>query len=224
MPILNNTLKTLSGAVEANRTAITEVDRKVNTLKEQLGGFFDNLSVTVTLSSPNSTGPQHMIQGTMGQAEGVLDAPSATYTRPPDLHINAHSTLPPPTFPSARTQVETYSMNREATTILDLWREWTVGVLPGKPSIEQLNEKYGSKWRVGKEANFYSTRKVLIDEIKRRAGPGGDCEAVVALLEEERRARKSSIKSMIMDLKKEKKNRELAEVRVADTRGGDVRS
>ena len=99
-----------------------------------------------------------------------------------------------------------------------------MGVLPGKPSIEQLNEKYGSKWRVGKEANFYSTRKVLIDEIKRRAGPGGDCEAVVALLEEERKAKKSSIKSMIMDLKKEKKNRGLAEVRVADARGGDVRS
>lgn len=65
-----------------------------------------------------------------------------------------------------------YSMSRAVHTIPELWQEWTVG-LQGQPSIERLDELYGSRWRSGPskapERQFYSRRKVLITEIKRLA-------------------------------------------------------
>src|SRR4051812_49678582 len=41
-----------------------------------------------------------------------------------------------------------------------LWREWTVG-LPGSPSIRELDAKWGSQWRSGRqnELQWYSDRK-----------------------------------------------------------------
>jgi hypothetical protein len=72
-------------------------------------------------------------------------------------------------------------MNRELRTVRQLCEEWFTG-LGGRPSIIQLNQQWGTKWRSGsKEKNFYSRRKVIIDEVTRRTIAGNRQAAIVEL-------------------------------------------
>jgi hypothetical protein len=104
-----------------------------------------------------------------------------------------------------------YRMSRTVQTIPELWQEWTVG-LQGQPSIERLDELYGSSWRSGliaaSERQFYSRRKTLITEIRRLAAAvrtPPDKEAyntVVLQLEDERKRAGASLSKAIDTLKK----------------------
>ena len=63
-----------------------------------------------------------------------------------------------------------YRMSRAVKTIRDLWREWTIG-LQGGPSIVALDNRWGSRWRAGRQAEvqWYSLRLEVIREIRRVA-------------------------------------------------------
>ena len=69
--------------------------------------------------------------------------------------------LDPQASPSA------YRMLRGSDSVFQLWTEWTLG-LAGGPSIEALDRCWGSRWRTGSEAMFYSRRRKIINEIRRR--------------------------------------------------------
>ncbi|KAI9325988.1 transcriptional activator of glycolytic enzymes-domain-containing protein [Pilaira anomala] len=58
-----------------------------------------------------------------------------------------------------------YKFNRDLTTVYALWKEWTIGVNEGQPSVNYMNELYGTKWRA--DAKYYSKRLIIINEIKR---------------------------------------------------------
>jgi hypothetical protein len=105
--------------------------------------------------------------------------------------------LPPAPVPS-------YRLSREVCTIPDLWREWTVGLAAGLPSIDELDRHWGPRWRSPKERQYYSTRKVIIDEVRRRAGSYGGAQAV-ARMEEERLAAKASLDKVSKMLRAAKK-------------------
>jgi len=103
-----------------------------------------------------------------------------------------------------------YRMSRTATTIPALWKEWTVG-LQGQPSIEVLDNRYGSDWRSGPDAaaerQFYSRRKILITEIRRLAAvedpsQGDPYEIVVNRLEDDRIRAKASLSKVIDAIKR----------------------
>jgi hypothetical protein len=107
-------------------------------------------------------------------------------------------------------QAPQYRMSRNTRTIPELWQEWTVG-LNGQPSIERLDELYGSGWRSGPESSaerqFYSRRKTLINEIRSLAAVedpslGDPYQTVVAKLEEERIRAGASLSKVIDALKK----------------------
>jgi Transcriptional activator of glycolytic enzymes len=57
-------------------------------------------------------------------------------------------------------------MSRELKMVEGLWREWTEGV-PGRPSIRELDNLEGSRWRAGRqsEIQWYSLRLEAIKEI-----------------------------------------------------------
>jgi len=63
-----------------------------------------------------------------------------------------------------------YRMCRAVKTVEALWREWTVG-LQGQPAVAELNSKWGSRWRSGRqsELQWYSLRLEVIREIQRVA-------------------------------------------------------
>lgn len=100
-----------------------------------------------------------------------------------------------------------YQLSRGITTIPDLWREWTMG-LGGQLSVEGLDERWGSHWRRGAEFQFYSRRKVIIDEIKRLVAGGREAIDVVDSLEEQRLRSKASLSQVINTLKAAAKARE----------------
>jgi hypothetical protein len=89
-------------------------------------------------------------------------------------------------------------------TIPDLWRKWTVGLAVGLPSIDELGRLWNSRWHSPKERQYYSTRKVIIDEIRRRATTYGEAQAV-ARMEEERPAAKASLDKVSKMLRAAKK-------------------
>lgn len=103
-----------------------------------------------------------------------------------------------------------YRLSRQVATVPDLWREWTVG-LGGLPAIAALDATYGSRWRAQSERQYYSMRKVIIDEIIALAGNSlEDQEAVAAAVEALERQRvqgKASLDKLIKVIKEERRRR-----------------
>ena len=71
---------------------------------------------------------------------------------------------------AAGSQPPKHRMCREVRTVEGLWREWTVG-LRGRPSIRDLDGRWGNRWRAGRqsELQWYSLRLEVIKEIQRVA-------------------------------------------------------
>jgi hypothetical protein len=113
--------------------------------------------------------------------------------------------LPPaPPVVSVESYVPSYRLSREVYTIPDLWREWTAGLAVGLLSIDELDRRWGSRWGSPKERQYYSTRKVIIDEVRRRAASYGEAQAV-ARMEEERLVAKASLDRVSKTLRAAKK-------------------
>jgi hypothetical protein len=74
--------------------------------------------------------------------------------------------------------------------------------------VEGLDERWGSCWRHGAEFQFYSRRKVIIDEIKRLVARRREAVDVVDSLEEQRLRSKASLSQVINALKAAAKARE----------------
>ena len=89
----------------------------------------------------------------------VLDGQSASSVRSASV-----GTAAPPS----------YLLNRQVSSVIDLWREWNVGLGTG-PAVGKLNSTYGSGWRRGwpaKERQYYSQRLTIIEYLTRRTGTG----------------------------------------------------
>jgi hypothetical protein len=137
------------------------------------------------------------------RASSPSPCPSSAAPIAPPIPISPRA--PPASTPikELAEAMPSYKLSREARTIPDLWREWTVG-LAGLPSVEDLDRMYGARWRCGNERQYYSTRKVIIEEIRRRAGDAatdGRLREVVMQMEEERLASKVSLDKVIKILK-----------------------
>jgi hypothetical protein len=203
MPAVCDRLRTIAGVVqtgfEANNASIQRMEQRIEQRMEQ------------------------RIEGRMAALENVMSdfyRGSFNLTFTPSSHraqeLQPLSSLPPPRLPTAGpssgpmpapTAIErlapeppTYQLSRGVTTILDLWREWTVG-LGGQLSVEALDERWRSRWRCGAEFQFYSRRKVIIDEIKRLVAGGREAIDVVDSLEEQRLRSKASLSQVINALK-----------------------
>ncbi|KAG2211038.1 hypothetical protein INT45_013577 [Circinella minor] len=48
-----------------------------------------------------------------------------------------------------------YKLSHDLPNVNSLWKDWSVGLAQGKPSINSLNEEYGSKWRQDSKERKY---------------------------------------------------------------------
>lgn len=88
-------------------------------------------------------------------------------------------------------------------TVEDVWREWKEG-LAGQPALQELEEKWGHRWRPGnKMTTQFSRRKVVWDEVRARMGKGTSEEEAVREVEGLRAGR--SINQLVEQLTRKRK-------------------
>ena len=142
--------------------------------------------------SPSSSAPGP------GPASAVPMAPPLTLAGPAPLAPSPIAAL------AAASQAPSYKLSREVRDIPSLWKEWTVG-FAGLPSVDELDRTWGSAWRAPSERQYYSTRRTIIDEIRRRAGDSEDYAGVVRGIKAERKASKASLDKVCKALRQDRK-------------------
>ncbi|KAG9322374.1 hypothetical protein KVV02_003314, partial [Mortierella alpina] len=68
-----------------------------------------------------------------------------------------------------------YEMVRGDKSIRHVWEQWTVGV-GGNPPIQRLEEQYGTRWRMAKDANYLNQCRCIVREIARLITDEGHTE------------------------------------------------
>lgn len=204
IPTVNDRLRTMTGVIQNGQATHAQalyaledlltarIEQKIETiagaLSEFIGGSFHFVPRGHQLASA-------LVAGPITRASPLPNRPAA---------------LPVAALAQAA-EAPQYRMSRTIRTIPELWREWTVG-LQGQPSIDRLDELYGSGWRSGpaaaSERQFYSRRKTLITEIRRLAAASGAptdgraYDRVVLQLEDERKRAGASLSKVIDALKR----------------------
>ena len=177
IPSVNERLRSITSVIQTGQAshaiALSQLTSSVNELAGKLEDF-----LTGSFSLTFTPGRSRMLP------QGYDPGTSQPYRRqtppsPLDLAqpaVNLGGPLPaggplaaPQLGPGPGLAVPSYKLSRQVTTVPDLWREWTIG-LGGMPSVAALDAAYGSRWRSPSERQYYSMRKVIIDEVMARAG------------------------------------------------------
>ena len=98
---------------------------------------------------------------------------------PQTLGQAVRSPLEPITLNSSHQPQQLYRLPRDTKSVVELVQIWREGVA-GMPSVTSLEQRWGSRWRPASEKAFYCTRKIIIDEVARRAAAKGLTEYEVA--------------------------------------------
>jgi hypothetical protein len=199
IPAVNDRLRTMTGVIQNGQAShaqalcsledlllTTRIEQRIESIASALSEFI--------------RGSFHFVPRgcQLAPITGASSLPSRPATLPNTALALAQATEAP--------QLQ-YRMSRTIQTIPELWQEWTVG-LQGQPSIESLDELYGSSWRSGpaaaSERQFYSRRKTLIAEIRRlaaaiKAPPDKEAYSVVVLRLEDERKRAGMLLSKVID-------------------------
>lgn len=202
VPALNDRLRTMTGVIQNGQITHAQALRSLESI---IGSRVSQLTSALDEFMGGSFTCQFVPRG-QGQAGQAGPAGPGAAAGPLPLPLTA--------LAGAASGALEYRMSRTIQTVPELWQEWTVG-LHGRPSIEKLDELYGSRWRTGpgkaSERQFYSRRKALITEIRRLAALQGACqggdpyELVVAQLEAQRQQSGVSLSKVIDTLKQARK-------------------
>ena len=212
------------------RAAMPVMEEKISTLQQVIGGKVDywghHNSVKLDIVDGHL---QDILQGRMewtltptrrinlataatAAIQSNLTAPPAAEAASVNSQLQAASIATFPAFPDlaalnaadSAASPPDFSMSRTLTTVAEAWQEWTAGIA-GRPSIQSLDDAWGPAWRkLQREKMFYSRRKVLIDEIRRRTAGGDPCRAV-SDLEQLRLQGRRSLDALQKLLKKQQK-------------------
>jgi hypothetical protein len=190
-------------------SSLQRVESRIGALTERVGQMERSTAASVQPISVQQVGMGVWI----GPAGGVVAAPhppqspaaaaaaattTTTAAAPTSTPASAPASAPPsgpasalappqgPFILDPQSPPAPYKMLRGSNSVFQLWVEWTMG-LSGGPSIEALDRCWGARWRVGgSEAMFYSRRRKVITEIRRRvdAGTAGSERQAVDQLEQ----------------------------------------
>lgn len=199
IPAVADKLRTIHGAVLSTAASHERSVAKLAVALEQLTHRLDNLpGVTIDVNPVHGTVTQ-LPSAPPGELSAAVRRPTSrrrptTPRDPPALISNggidstvaepsprrqdaaAPSGLPVPaaTAPADAAAVPPtalaprYVLSREIRTVKDLWTLWRLGGW-GMPSVEKLEHDFGASWRPASEKTFFHRRKVIVDEISRRA-------------------------------------------------------
>jgi Transcriptional activator of glycolytic enzymes len=223
LPALGEKLRAVVGTIQSGNEATVIELRDLKGKVDRLGEAVEE-SLSNTVSFTFTPGRSRMVRevGTSRQREVSpspagrgsfhLGEPALRQPQPPPICLSGSGPAPLPLGPLEQLRpasVPSYKLSRQVRTVTNLWKEWTVG-LAGQPSVTRLDNDYGSAWRTGAERQYYSSRKVIVDEVRRRAGPGaGDmaCKKMAETMEKDREQANISLDKMFKILKAEAKAR-----------------
>lgn len=206
IPSVSERLRSITGVIQTGQasqaTALAQVACSLDRLTTKLEDF-----LTGSFSLIFTPGRSRMLP------QGYDPASQPGRQTPPSLLDQYSHQLPAvdlggpyPLAPAAQAAaaMPSYRLSRQVVTVPDLWREWTVG-LGGLPSVAALDAAYGSSWRSPSERQYYSMRKVIIDEIIAMAGNSLEDQEAIAIaveaLEQQRVQRKASLDKLIKVIK-----------------------
>jgi len=176
IPAISEKLRILAAQLSTIDRLSLQRHQEVVERLERLERKIDNLShvsCNISITPPSRHASQE--QGSPPQAitpplPQSLGQVARSPLEPITLNSNSHSSNQPPRL---------YRLPRKTTSIVELVRIWREGIA-GMPSIISLEQRWGARWRPVSEKAFYSTRKVIIDEVARRAAAEGLTEYEVA--------------------------------------------
>jgi hypothetical protein len=180
---------------------------------------FTQATYTVTFSPGQRTAVQYVeVAGAHQQRRRVARETIPTPTARPS-QAGAPIQTPPPQkqgqgsvgAAQERSQDEppqppSFKLPRSVKSVQELLRLWRQG-LAGMPSVDSLERGWGSCWRPSTEKNYFSTRKVIVDEVRRRAQSGGLAEDIVARQMDEERG-SNSLDKLFKAIREDKKRQE----------------
>jgi hypothetical protein len=215
IPAVNERLRSITSVIQtghaAQATALAQVTGAVNQLAGKLEDFLTG-SFSLTFTPGRSRMLPQGFGGPAGQPRQQTPPSPSPLDQRRQAAIDLGGAAPlPPLLPALERQeppAPSYRLSRQVRTVPDLWREWTVG-LGGLPSVAALDAAYGSRWRSPSERQYYSMRKVIIDEVIALAGSRlEDQEAIAVAVEalERRRVQgQASLDKFIKAIKAERK-------------------
>ncbi|KAM4058368.1 transcriptional activator of glycolytic enzymes domain-containing protein [Hirsutella rhossiliensis] len=91
---------------------------------------------------------------------------------------------------------------RSVKSVQELLRLWRQG-WGEMPSVDSLERDWGARWRPSAEKNYFSTRKIIVDEVRRRDQSDGLTEDIVARQMDEERG-PSSLDKLFKAIRKDR--------------------
>jgi hypothetical protein len=89
-----------------------------------------------------------------------------------------------------------YTLSRSLATVDEVWVEYTIGI-GCNPSVQQLENTFGPKWRVSpKEQRYFCRRNILYQEIQKLISEGMSAADAVKKLENFRKSNKFSLDAL----------------------------
>lgn len=175
---------------------------------------FQQMSFTFTISPGGTRGQQRVEISEEGNRYSISDrgpfqqiprsvAVNAGPATPPLLDVPSQSVPPlPPKRPDEKPPE--WTLPRDLKTVVDLLVAWEHG-WGFMPAVKVLDERWQHRWRPLKERQFYSSRRMIVDEIYRRSRVSLDAltpREVARLMDEERG--RGSLDSVFKGIKRRK--------------------
>jgi hypothetical protein len=198
--LLQRALPELNSVLESTREAVLHnSNRLASRLEGRLESLQGSLNALLQAQVPITfTGYFGMPQAPL-PVPAPVSAPVPAPAQPPMPSVlpTAPSTAPGPGMP-------VFTALAKAYMIKDVWREWKEG-LGGQPAVQELEEKWGSRWRPGNTVRVqFCRRKVIWDELLARVARGKSEEEAVAELELLRAGR--SLNQLVDNLKQRRQH------------------
>jgi Transcriptional activator of glycolytic enzymes len=194
--LVQRALPELCSMVESTRNAILHNSQQlISQLSSQLASQTKLLETLLSGKIPITGylgGNPSLVLGMPGPAPAPAPAPATGPAPAP-----ATATQQPVAPPIVTSLSKLY-------TVKDVWREWKEGIA-GRPSIQELEEQWGSRWRPGGTIRVqFCRRKVIWDAISSRIARGkSEAEAIA----EVDRIRDGQSLNRLVDILKDRRQR-----------------
>lgn len=198
--LLQHALPELSSVLESTREAILHNStRLANRLEARFEGLQGSLNVLLQGQLAGLQASLNVLQ----QGQPPAPMPGLGGPGPAAVATSAAADSSPGAAPAPGPPV--YTELAKAYTVRDAWREWKEG-LAGRPAVQELEEAWGSRWRLGNMVRVqFCRRKVLWDEVLARIARGKTEEEAIAELELLRASR--SLNQLVDELKHRRQRR-----------------